>query len=159
MLNSYPREFQRLGALGWVMEEYIEGLFFSEVGASIRQSVMRWGRQKLPNAFHLTCQEQSWEQTAPTKTKFCLSKEMSQAHGHCLLHLVTVFLLTLIFLTRLNIPFLSWEHTKAASRRKKGFSQQAENKERENYFFNWPKSSKMRMEPFNWGSGKRIVLQ
>lgn len=52
------------------------------------------------------------------------------------LHLVTVFLLTLIFLTGLNIWFLSQQQTKAVNRRKKDFRQQAENKERENYFLN-----------------------
>ena len=55
--------------------------FLSEVGACIGQPAVSWERWKHCNIVHLTRQEQSREQTAPTKTSLSLSKEILQAHG------------------------------------------------------------------------------
>lgn len=58
--------------------------FLSEVGACIGQPAVSWERWKHRNVVHLTRQEQSLEQTAPTKTSLSSSKEMLQARGRYL---------------------------------------------------------------------------
>lgn len=159
MLKYYPRDLERRWAFGWVMEEYIGGL--DSQRWAIRNEVREM--EHLIEV-HLTCQEQSWEQTAPTKTKSLFIQRDVTGLWTLLTeeHLTWSFSDNIYtYLTVFNkldcLVSKSTANQSSKLRRKKSFGQQTESKEGENYFLNWPKCSKKRMEPFNgqgWEGGE-----
>ena len=120
------------------MRRYTDRL--SVLAACLGQSVVRWERRKHHNIVHLTLQEQRWRHTAPTKTSLFIQRDVT---GPWMLLIEDYFMWSfsdniLIYITAFNkfYHLVSKPRANQSSklRRKKGFSQHTESKERENYF-------------------------